>query len=507
MFKAIVKFFVPVIFATMMLNGSVEAAEHNIKIDIYGINDLRGALRQESDYPGVAKLAGVLNKLKAENPQGYLLLGGGNMLFGTIESDENNGMPTVEAMNMMGFVANVTGSHFFDFKPEIFREQLAVAKFPYLACNVEVKQGTPLFKPYILTERAGVKIGLVGVTTRTTLREVSKENLANFTFVDSITSTQKYINEARQKGAEIIVLLMHCGVQQRYADGALRGEAIDVLRKLQGVDVVFTGDSQTVVTGRYNNIPVLQAGSHGRYIAKAQVTFNRAENKVVTVEEQMIKVNEQVVPADIALTKLIAPICQAVDAKFGELLAYNERNLNNSKEDQSLTADYLTDLLRKASKTDLAIINGGAFRSNLPTGQITARNIEEIYPFQGSAVILTLKGSDILAALDYGIDNKLVGQGRFSGVRLAVEPDMPKGSKIVDTEMPDGSKLEPSKEYRVLTNSFLAAGGDGYSMFKNATHTTIFAQDIKALLRQLVREEKNINYVDDYRFSVGEIRH
>jgi len=103
----------------------------------------------------------------------------------------------------------------------------------------------------------------------------------------------------------------------------------------------------------------------------------------------------------------------------------------------------------------------------MPEGKVTARNMEEIYPYPSQAVVYTMKGIDILAALDYGIDNQLVGQGRFSGIRLAVEPDLPPGEKIVDNVLPNGDRIDVNKEYTVLTNSYIAAGGDGYTMFKN----------------------------------------
>ena len=74
-----------------------------VELDIYGINDLRGALRRENDQPGVAELGGVINKLRAENPTGTILLGGGNMVFGSVESDDRNGIPTVNVMNAMGY--------------------------------------------------------------------------------------------------------------------------------------------------------------------------------------------------------------------------------------------------------------------------------------------------------------------------------------------------------------------------------------------------------------------
>ena len=142
----------------------------------------------------------------------------------------------------------------------------------------------------------------------------------------------------------------------------------------------------------------------------------------------------------------------------------------------------------------------------MPEGKVTARNMEEIYPYPGQAVLYTMKGIDILAALDYGVDNPMVGQGRFSGIRLAVEPDLPPGEKIVDNVLPNGDKIDVNKEYTVLTNSFMASGGDGYTMFKNGKLVRVVDPDIKAYLNRLVQQAGSINYKTDNRFSVGELR-
>jgi len=477
-----------------------------VELDIYGINDLRGALRRESDQPGVAELGGVINKLRAENPTGTILLGGGNMVFGSVESDDRNGIPTVNVMNAMGFDANVIGSHFFDFKPEIFKEQTAIAQFPYLACNLTFKTGEPFFKPSVILRKKGLKIGVVGMTTGSVQREANPANIANFNVLDPVKSTQEAIDEVKRQGADLVVLLLHCGATQRVADEAVRGEAIDILYQLKGVDICFTGDSKTVVCGRYNDISVLQAGSHGKYIAKVHVIFDADSKKLVTKREEIITVAGNVAPVDAQIAALVNPIIQAVDARYGQVLAYNASELTNDKSDQSPVAEYLTDLLRRDSHADFVILNGGAFRSGMPEGKVTARNMEEIYPYPGQAVLYTMKGIDILAALDYGVDNPMVGQGRFSGIRLAVEPDLPPGEKIVDNVLPNGDKIDVNKEYTVLTNSFMASGGDGYTMFKNGKLVRVVDPDIKAYLNRLVQQAGSINYKTDNRFSVGELR-
>ncbi len=482
------------------------AAAQEVTIDVYTVNDFRGALRAEGADPGAARLAGAIAKVRGENPTGTIVLGGGNMLFGSIESDSVDGFPVINAMNLMGFDANVMGSHFFDFKPAIFSQQVAAARFPYLVCNVKAKEGETLAKPYVILERKGIKIGVVGVTTNDIQEEASPKNLANFTFLDQQATTQAAIDEVRAKGAAIVILLAHCNMDQRAADGVIRGEAVDLLMQLHGFDACFTGDSQNVVDGTMAGHPVLQGGTHGRYIAKVHFLYSLGDKKIIGTVKELLKVKDMDVLPDAAVANLISPVISAADAQYGQVLTYNYTYLANDKYDQSPVAEYFTDLLRKSFRTDFAILNGGAFKADLPVGNVTARRLLEIYPYSGKVVILQMKGKDILDAIDFGVDNKLVGQGRFSGIRVALEPDMPYGQRIIDHVLPDGSKVALEKVYTVVTNSFMANGGDGYVMFKNAISRQDADPDIQAFFRRALQTVGSINYREDKRWSVGELR-
>jgi 2',3'-cyclic-nucleotide 2'-phosphodiesterase/3'-nucleotidase len=503
------KYLVKLIWAVLLLVLAIpmnRGAAQDIAIDVYTVNDFRGAMRAEADDPGAALLAGAIDQVRTANPTGTVVLGGGNMLFGSIESDTNNGFPVINIMNMMGFDANVMGSHFFDFKPAIFSQQVAAAKFPYLVCNVKAKEGETLAKPYVILERKGLKIGVVGVTTNDIQNEASPKNVAQFTFLDQVASTQQAINEVRAKGAVIVVLLAHCGVEQRIADGVVRGEAVDLMMRLHGVDACFTGDSQNLVNGTMAGKPMMQGGTHGRYLAKVHFIYSTDEKAVKKTSQELLQVKNMNALPNEYVANAVRPLCNAVDEKYGQVLTYNYKYLGNDKYEQSAVAEYLTDLLRHSFNADFAILNGGGFKADLPVGKVTARRVMEIYPHRDKVVVLQMKGKDVLDAIDFGVDNKLVGQGRFSGIRVAFEPDMPQGQRIVDLVLPDGGKVALEKVYTVVTNSFLANGGDGYVMFKKAISRQEVDPDIQAFFIRALGNVGSINYREDKRWSVGELR-
>ena len=487
---------------------TVQAANPVTELDFYAISDLRGTIRAEENIPGIAKLAGVVEELRAQNPQGTVLLGGGNMIFGTLESNRNVGRPMVAAMNAMKFDADVIGTNLFDLPPQIFTEQLTKAHFPYVSCAVVPKTGKDAFKKYVIVQRKGIKIGIIGVTTPRVLREANPSNLEHFQFLDPYLEAPAAIRAARAAGAQVIVALLHSQLKVRAYDGGVRGEAIRLLSQLKGVDICFAGSGQEVVNGKYLNIPVLQTGNRGRYIAHVRLGYDASSRKVLSAAADMIDVGLNSAAPDAALAEMARPVIAEIDQQFGDKLCVNMRPLTNDKFEQSSLAEYFTDRLRLAFGADIAFINGGAFAAPIPAGSVTARQVEAAYPYMGKVVLLTLKGSDILDALDFGVDNQQIGQGRFSGIRLALEPDMPRHRRILDSIVGStGQPLDPDRVYTVVTNDFLANGGDGFTMFKKALSRKEVAPDIKAFFRQALRQAGTIDYVSDRRWSVGKIRY
>ena len=131
--------------------------------------------------------------------------------------------------------------------------------------------------------------------------------------------------------------------------------------------------------------------------------------------------------------------------------------------------------------------------------------MQQAYPYKDQIVVMQLKGSDLLAALEYGIGNEKVGEVRFAGVKLGVDLDLPQGNRIIENRLADNSFIDLNKQYKVVTNEFLAKGGDGYISLMKGENIR-YAGDIKEFFNFALRNEKNLNYRADGRLSVGYMR-
>ncbi len=132
--------------------------------------------------------------------------------------------------------------------------------------------------------------------------------------------------------------------------------------------------------------------------------------------------------------------------------------------------DVLADILRTETGADLAVLNGGGIRTDIPQGPIQVKTVMDVLPFNNFPVVLRLSGREIREVLEQGVSDLGGHGGKFlqvSGVRLVYRPSAPPGNRVQEIRIND-QPLDPDKQYLLATNDFLAAGGDGFSVFKKA---------------------------------------
>lgn len=501
--KKIWAIIVMVMFLVMAALPVMAEEKPLVEIDIYSVNDFHGALRAEGTKPGIAVLGGAIEQLGAQNPAGSIILGGGDMFAGTLDADEYDGMPVIYAMNQIGFSADAVGNHIFDYDQKIIAKQAYAATFPFLAANLSFPDGN-LIKPYVILNRNGLKVAVIGVATEETLLKSSQRNSQGVTLLPTAETVQKYIDEVRGRGAQIVILLTHCASFQNNK-GQITGEITGLLEQIHGADAAITGHSHQKVFGNYKDVPVVQAGSNGETIGKIHLLYSRIDKKIIASNASLIAVNKDQWKENPGIAKMVEPILTDIDKKYNGIVAQNVYPLSNDRYGESTLAEHFTDLLLKGFNADIAILNGGAFRSDIPAGPITLRVMEQAYPYKDQIVVMQLKGSDILAALEYGIGNNSIGEVRFAGVKLGVDIDLPQGNRIIENRLTDNSSIDPNKQYKVVTNEFLAKGGDGYTTLTKGENIR-YAGDIKEFFNFALRSEKIVNYRADGRLSIGYLK-
>jgi len=195
------------------------------RLTILYTNDEHGWLvaqqnKDGSSVGGAAEMLGRWREQESYTPNGpFLVLSGGDMWTGPAISTWFNGDSAAEVMNLMGYQAAAVGNHEFDFGLDVVSRHAKDAKFPFLSANL-VKKGTtepPDFvRPYTVVDVDGVRVGIIGLTTRSTPVTTNPKNVAEFSFLPYADALTRTVPEVKAAGADVIVALAHvCGLEMR----------------------------------------------------------------------------------------------------------------------------------------------------------------------------------------------------------------------------------------------------------------------------------------------------
>ena len=434
------------------------------ELRILYVNDFHGFAEPEKlpgkDEPqgGIAYLASLTDKLGKEKPA--LLLAAGDMIQGNTWANLFQGKPVIEVMNAMGFDAMVVGNHEFDFGQDVLKERIHEAKFSVLGANV---QGLPELKPYVIKDVAGLKIAIIGVVTEDTLVATHPKNVAGLTFLSVSETIEKYVKELRSK-VDLIIVLSHIGYS---ADMMLA-------HKMKGIDVIVGGHSHTK-TDKHMLIGetiIVQAWEHGLVLGVLDLKIK--DGKVIEANSELEGIKPASMKKHDGVASIVEKYSTQISALMDKVIGEAETDLDGAgvhvRTQETNLGNLIADITKKESGSDAAIINGGGIRASIGKGDITINDIYSVLPFDNYIISIKLSGKQIMDALEYGVSAVELKEGRFpqvSGISFVysrVHKNGPRVEAITINRKP----LEQNKIYTIATNDFLAAGGDGYQVFREA---------------------------------------
>jgi 5'-nucleotidase len=432
--------------------------------------------------------------------------------------------PTIEALNAMDLRYNGVGNHEFDEGiDELMRMQrggchpvdgcqdgdpFLGASFRFLASNVRWA-GTQrtIFPPFWIKLVKGIPVVVMGLTLEDTPKIVTPEGVAGLEFDDEADTINRYVRLlAKATRAEAFVILIHQGGQQNApgANGFIDANRCDnftgdigpiVDRLDKRVDVVLSAHTHQPYICKRNGMLLTSAASFGRLITKVDLTLDRRTRDVKSETAENVIVTRDV-PEDPAVKAIVdkykaisAPIAGRV---VGRITAAITRDSNPAGE--SALGDVIADAqLESTAPADkgaakVAFMNPGGIRADLPfnapAGDVTYNDLFTVQPFANTLVVKTMTGAQIKALLEQQFDNPSAGQRRIlqvsAGLTYTYDTTQPAGSRVGAIQL-GGTPVDPAASYRVTMNSFLATGGDGFTVFNQGTDQLGGDVDIDAL--------------------------
>lgn len=476
-----------------------ESASDTVIITVIGTNDVHGHVRALPVFGGYLR---ILRELRENDGGAVVLLDGGDMFQGTLESNLLEGAPIVEAYGALGYDAVTIGNHEFDYGPagehvtpsepgEDPRGALlalaAQADYPFLSANLLVAEsGAPIewerVVPSVRLEKAGLSIGVIGVTTEDTLRTTNALNVSDLAMAPLAASIEREATALREAGASIVLVTAHAGglCTEHHDPRDLSSceseqEIFQVAEALDptAVDGIVAGHTHQAVSHFVSEIPVIESYAYGRAFGRIDLVFDRRAGRVVdarvhaprelcargTVEDGDCEPGTyegRSVEGQGAIVRLVQPsIDNAAELRARPLGVTLETPIARTRVEECPLGNLFTDLMRTGHQGDLALTNGGGLRADLPEGPLTYGALYAASPFDNLFARVRLTGGELRTLLAENLQRA----GSFysvSGVRAQARCQG--GELVVSVAREDGRAIADDEMLNMITTDFLANG-------------------------------------------------
>jgi 2',3'-cyclic-nucleotide 2'-phosphodiesterase (5'-nucleotidase family) len=457
------------IFSMLLPMGNVWAEDSvetaaGVSFTIVHTNDTHSRALSADGQLGFGKIASKINELRASK-ENVLVLDAGDTFHGQTIATLVKGESIVKVMNAIKYDAMTPGNHDFNYGQERLLELGQVADFPIISANVLKADGTPLLTPYVVKELNGVKVGIFGLSTPETTYKTNPNNVKGLTFEDPVAAAEKMVKELEGK-VDVIIALSHLGL-----DEASTYTSKLVAEKVKGIDIIVDGHSHSVLNEglKVGDSYIVQTGEYGANLGIVDVTVENGE--IASVKASLFSAESaQELNDDSEVAKVLEEINAEQEVITSVVIGKTAVELDGVREHvragETNLGNLITNAILEATEADVVITNGGGIRASIDVGDITKGEVITVLPFGNYVVVKTVKGSDILAALEHGVSQYPAPNGGFphvAGIRFAFDPSKEAGSRITKAEI-KGEALVPDKEYALATNDFMAVGGDNYTM-------------------------------------------
>lgn len=454
----------------------IQAAEGDVVITLLETTDIHGHLvetpssdKAEYQYR-MAYMAKLFEDYRAKGE--VIALNGGDTFQGTPLSNLSFGKYLIQALDTMKFDASAVGNHEFDWgieKVTTNQATLADSSIPMLACNIFVKETGKLVdfaKPYTILERGGKKIAVIGWADEYSA-DIMAERIAPYTISEDASIVNNLAKELKEKKeADAVIVLAHDDAQ----------EAVEKF-EAGNIDVLFGGHSHQIKVGTGSNgIPYGQGNREARGFATATMTIS-ADNKVTVTTPEYIDIYENADKLkyteankgdfDEAILKIsntaVDEVAPLLNEEIAELPVALERTLIEGSL-TSVMGNWITDMMRYDEDVDFAFCNDGGIRTNFEAKKLTVNDIYTVAPFGNLIYEVEMKGTQIVKLLEQIVGNDSSNM-QMSGLTAKYDLSLPEDQQVFDVRLADGTAIDPEKVYKLVTNEYLATGGNKYSAF------------------------------------------
>lgn len=464
-------------------------------IVILHTNDVHGAI---DNYASVAALKDAYEAAGAQ----VLLMDAGDFSQGSTSVNVSEGATAVELMNMAGYDVATTGNHEFDFGYANLKTLMESAEFPILAADAFTAEGDLAMDGDNLTFQLGdVTVGVFGLATPETATKAHPAKLEGVTFLaedELFACAQEQVDELTAAGCDYIICLGHLGIDAE----STGNRSIDLLENVTGIDVFIDGHShstqsdiaeETNGTGMVGDTVLTSTGTKLESVGVVDIAADGTiDASTISMEE--LNATEGFTPDQDIATR-VSEINAQIEEDMGQVIGTSEVDLDGVRENVRASETNLGDLITDAmlwqagqdnEEVDAAITNGGGIRASIAAGDITKKSVNDVLPFGNTLYVVELTGAELLEALEastYCTPEPVGAFPQVAGIEFTINTGAaydagenypgttyaePNSINRVTIQTVGGQAFDADATYTIVTNDFLAAGGDTYYAFSAA---------------------------------------
>lgn len=484
---------------TVFMITAVFASDLTGKTVILHSNDVHGAIA------GYANIAQLRNEYEAEGAE-VILVDAGDFSQGTTYVSTSKGFDAITMMNAAGYDVATLGNHEFDYGYAQLKSNLEKAEFQVICADVFDESGNTIYPAYtIITTGSGMKIAFIGFETPEAQTKANPALIKGLTFLaedELYAVAQENIDKVKAEGADLVIALSHLGVDAESEPN----RSVDLYAHTTGFDFIIDGHSHTVMTEGENGEPIQSTGT-----AFANIGVIVIDNETKTIEKNFLRsvshdedgTTVYDITNDIAVSGYAQEIMDRVNGEYNIVFAESLVDLNGERDPGNRTEETnLGDLVSDAimwtvlkdegslsvdTANAVAIVNGGGIRASINSGSITKKDVNTVLPFGNTITVVYVTGAELLEALEastYCTPTAVGGFPQVAGIEFTVDTTKaydsnaetypastyygPASINRVTINSVNGREFDDNATYAVITNDFMAAGGDTYYAFASS---------------------------------------
>ena len=490
----------------------MSAQEREVKLKIVETSDVHGSyypydfIAQRDASGSLARVSSFVKEQRQVYGNGLILLDNGDFLQGQPPAYYYNYMDTVathvgaEMLDFMGYDAANMGNHDVETGRAVFERWAAQCHFPVLGANiVEEATGKSRFKPYIILEREGVRVAVLGLITPAIPMWLPKGLWAGLRFDDMEQTARRWMKVLREEEhADVVVGLFHAGKDPYLMGGKYRENAsVEVARRVPGFDVVLMGHDHVRACMKVANVEgdsvlLVNPASNALTVACVDITLKLGNGKVVGKQVEGMLADVSHLQSDEDFLCRFQPQRDAVQTFVSKRIGRFTETISTRPAyfGPSAFVDLIHELQLEIGDAQISLAAPLSFDTQIAAGDVWVSDMFKLYKYENLLYTMRLTGQEVHDALEmsYSLwttqmrspaDHLLLLRGErqdasverasfqypsynfdsAAGIRYTVDVTKPAGQRVHIISMADGTPFDPAKEYRVAVNSYRGNGG------------------------------------------------